>query len=115
MLSKLGSSLAASLILLLPAAAQQSRRGEVTFEPYALTTYDGQSHPAELGHVWVPESRHKNSDRLNEIAFIRLKSSASHPGSPIVYLSGGPGVAASGMPVFRRTTICSKSCVTLQT
>ena len=103
MFSKLGLSLATNLILLLPAFSEQPWRGQVTFEPYTLTTYDRQSHPAELGHVWVPESRHKNSDRLIQIAFIRLKSSASQPGSPIVYLSGGPGVPASGMarvPVY---------------
>jgi pimeloyl-ACP methyl ester carboxylesterase len=103
MLSKLGSSLAASLILLLPAASQQSRRGEVTFEPYTLTSYDGQSHPAELGHLWVPENRQKNSDRLIQLAFIRLKSSAPQPSSPIVYLSGGPGIPANIMarvPVY---------------
>lgn len=103
MLSKLGSSFAASLILLLPAVSQQPRRGEVTFEPYTLTTYDGQSHPAKLGHLRVPENRQKNSGRLIRIAFVRLKSSSPHPGSPIVYLSGGPGVPASGMarvPVY---------------
>jgi pimeloyl-ACP methyl ester carboxylesterase len=103
MFSRLVSPLAMSLIAVLPAFSQQPRRGEVTFEPYTLTTYDGRSHPAELGHLWVPENRHRNSDRLIEIAFIRLKSSAPRPGSPIVYLSGGPGIPASGMgrvPVY---------------
>ena len=56
MFSKLGSSLAASLILLLPAVSQQPPRGEVVFEPYTLTTHDGQSHQAELGHLWVLEN-----------------------------------------------------------
>lgn len=103
MLSKLGSSLATGLILLLPAFSQQPHRGEVQLAPYSLITYDGQSHPAELGHLWVPENRRKKSDRLIQIAFIRLKSSAPQSSAPIVYLSGGPGVPASGMarvPVY---------------
>jgi pimeloyl-ACP methyl ester carboxylesterase len=103
MLSKLGPSLATGLILLLPAFSQQPKRGEVKLEPYSLITYDGQSHPAELGHLWVPENRGKKSARLIQIAFIRLRSSASQPSAPIVYLSGGPGVPASGMarvPVY---------------
>jgi pimeloyl-ACP methyl ester carboxylesterase len=103
MLAKLGSSIATSLILLLAAFSQQPHSGQMSFEPYSLTTYDGQSHPAELVRLSVPENRHKNSGRLIQIAFIRLKSSAPQPGSPIVYLSGGPGVPASGMarvPVY---------------
>ena len=103
MLSKLGPSVATSLTLLLAAFSQQPRCGEVTLTPHLLVTYDGQSHPAELGHLWVPESRRKQSDRLIQIAFIRLKSSAPRPTAPIVYLSGGPGVPASGMarvPVY---------------
>ena len=103
MLSKLGPSLAVGLILLLPASFQQPRRGEVSFEPYTLTTYDGQSHPAELGHLWVPENRQNNSDHLIQLAFVRLKSSAAAPLSPIVFLSGGPGIPATVMarvPVY---------------
>ena len=104
MLSKFGVSVPTSLILLLPVFAQQQpRRGEVTLAPYSLVTYDGQSHPAEIGHFWVPENRRKNSGRLIQMAFVRLKSSAQKPAAPIVYLSGGPGVPASGMarvPVY---------------
>lgn len=65
----------ASLVLLLPAFSQQARRERVTFEPYTLTTYDGQSHPAELGRLRVPENRRGKSHRLIQIAFVRLKSS----------------------------------------
>src|SRR5574340_733872 len=103
MLSKLGTFLVASLVLLLPAFSQQARHGKVTFEPYTLTTYYGQSHPAELGRLWVPENRRGKSPRLIQIAFVRLKSSAVKPAAPIIYLSGGPGVPASAMarvPVY---------------
>lgn len=102
-MSRLAASLATSFILLLPALCQQARRGQVTFEPYTLTTYDGQSHLAELGRLQVPENRRGKSQRLIQIAFVRLKSSAATQGAPIIYLSGGPGVPASGMarvPVY---------------
>jgi pimeloyl-ACP methyl ester carboxylesterase len=57
----------------------------------------------ELGRLWVPENRRGKSQRLIQIAFLRLKSSAVTPAAPIIYLSGGPGVPASGMarvPVY---------------
>ena len=122
MLPKMMAFLAAGL-LSFPAFAQQPHRGELKFEPFALVTFDGQSHAAELGHLSVPENRgtrknnndkndkndknkkDKNEDsaRLIQIAFIRLKSSATHPASPIVFLAGGPGIPGSGIsrvPVY---------------
>jgi pimeloyl-ACP methyl ester carboxylesterase len=107
-------------LLSFPAFAQQPHRGELKFEPFALVTFDGQSHPAELGHLSVPENRgtrknnndkndknkkdkNKSSARLIQIAFIRLKSSATHTAAPIVFLAGGPGIPGSGIsrvPVY---------------
>jgi pimeloyl-ACP methyl ester carboxylesterase len=90
-------------VLSIPAFAQQPHAGQVSFEPYTLTTYDGQPHSAELGHLWVPENRQKNSSHLIQLAFVRLKSSGANPGGPIVYLSGGPGIPAIVMarvPVY---------------
>jgi pimeloyl-ACP methyl ester carboxylesterase len=90
--SRLAVVLSLCAVLSIPAFAQQPHTGQVSFEPYTLTTYDGQPHSAELGHLWVPENRQKNSGRLIRLAFVRLKSSATNPGSPIVYLAGGPGI-----------------------
>lgn len=103
MLSRLMVSVSVALFLSLSASAQQPRRGEITFEPYMLVTYDGQSHAAELGRLQVPENRSKSSGRLIQIAFVRLKSSSPQPASPIVFLAGGPGVPGVGMarvPVY---------------
>jgi len=102
MASKIGPSWAI-LFLSLPAFPQQPRHGQMALTPYALVTYDGQSHPAELGRLSVAENRHSKSVRLIQITFVRLKSSVSRPAAPIVFLSGGPGVPASGMarvPVY---------------
>ena len=64
MLSKLGPSFGTGLTLLLAALSQQPRLGAVTLTPHSLVTYDGQSHPAELGQLCVPENHRKKSDRL---------------------------------------------------
>ena len=92
MSSRLAVALGMCVVLSIPAFAQQPRADQVSFEPYTLTTYDGQPYSAELGRVWVPENRQRNSSRLIQLAFVRLKSSAANPGSPIVYLAGGPGI-----------------------
>jgi len=91
---------ACSLLLSLSATA-----AEVRFEPYALKTFDGKDHDAELGRLTVVENRNSKTRRPIEIAFVRLRSTSAAPGSPIVFLAGGPGVPGSGMgripPFFR--------------
>jgi pimeloyl-ACP methyl ester carboxylesterase len=95
------------LILLvgLPLAAhsQSHHAGDLTLEPYSFRTFDGSDHPAELGHLWVRENRRGPSDRLIQIAFVRLRSSAQKPRSPVVFLPGGPGIpgiAMARVPVY---------------
>ena len=46
---------------------------------------------AELWRIRVPENRQRPSRGDIELAFIRLTSTASRPGPPIVWLAGGPG------------------------
>jgi pimeloyl-ACP methyl ester carboxylesterase len=53
--------------------------------------------PADLEKLTVREDRSKPDGRKIELAFARLKSTASDPGSPIVYLDGGPGGSGIGM------------------
>lgn len=85
------------------ANAQSHHAGEVTIEPYSFRTYDGAEHPAELGHLWVRENRTGNSGRLIELAFVRLKTTAAKPQSPVVFLAGGPGIPSitlARVPVY---------------
>ncbi|MFL6228136.1 MAG: alpha/beta hydrolase [Pyrinomonadaceae bacterium] len=98
-----------ALLLLCPVAfhqvadAQNVRAGQLVVEPYTLQTYDGRDHAAEFGRLWVRENRAARSDRLIQLAFVRLKSTARQPASPIVWLAGGPGVPGIGMakvPVY---------------
>ena len=84
---------------------QQPTAGTVVVEPYSYRTFDGNEFPAELGKLWVRENRNGSSNRLIQLAFVRLKSTAERPGSPIVFLAGGPGAPGIGMgrvPVYFR-------------
>ena len=54
---------------------------------------------AEMGTLTVPANRSKADGRTLELKFVRFKSTSSKPGSPIVYLAGGPG--GSGISAAR--------------
>ena len=101
------------LILLvgLPLAAhsQSHHAGDLTLEPYSFRTFDGSDHPAELGHLWVRENRRGPSDRLIQIAFVRLRSSAQKPRSPVVFLPGGQGYPESRWRACPSTTNSSRN------
>ncbi len=60
-------------------------------EPYAFKLRDGTVLQAERGSFEVPERRGNASSRRIRIGFVRFRSTAAHPGAPIVYLAGGPG------------------------
>jgi pimeloyl-ACP methyl ester carboxylesterase len=54
---------------------------------------------ADLSRLTVLEDRTKPNGRKIELAYAVLKSTAATPGSPIVYLDGGPG--GSGIGLYR--------------
>lgn len=68
----------------------------LTLTPYTFKTADGREVEAELGRFTVPENRAANDGTRIELAFVRFKSTNPNPGSPIVYLAGGPGGSGSG-------------------
>ncbi len=78
--------------LALAAETPSPHAGELSLEPFPFQTFDGAIHRAEFGRLWVRENRDGPSDRLIQIAFVRLPSTAEKPRSPVVFLSGGPGV-----------------------
>jgi pimeloyl-ACP methyl ester carboxylesterase len=55
--------------------------------------------PADLQKVKVLEDRSMPNGRTIELAYVRLKSTSPAPGTPIVYLDGGPG--GSGIGLYR--------------
>jgi pimeloyl-ACP methyl ester carboxylesterase len=91
-----------TLILLLTmataASAQTTTRSapQVQFEPFSFRLRDNTELAVERGRMMVPEDRNDPRSRRIEIGFLRLRSTAAHPGNPIVYLAGGPGGSGVG-------------------
>jgi pimeloyl-ACP methyl ester carboxylesterase len=73
--------------------------GSLTLKPIIFEVRDKQKVEAESGQLMVLETRGKTRAKLIALAFVRFKSTAQKPASPIVYLAGGPG--ASGINDFR--------------
>ena len=67
----------------------------ITWKPHRFES-GGQSVDAEMGELRVPENRGKPDSRTIALKFVRFKSTAAKPGSPIVYLAGGPGGSGIG-------------------
>lgn len=85
------------VFFLLPYVAfAQSVPKKIEFTPGEMTDYGGKKITVERGKLSVPENRTKPGSRMIELAVVRLKSQAEKPGTPIVYLSGGPGGSAIG-------------------
>src|SRR5450432_510584 len=70
----------------------RSPQTALRFEPYAIVSpYGAPVVHGELGKISLLENRTSGSPRRIELAFIRIPSTARRPGSPIVWLAGGPG------------------------
>ena len=80
----------------------QKKVGALTFETVRPTAGNGQEIvykdknnqevKVEYGTLVVPERHDKPDGNTIELAFFRLKSVSTSPGSPIVFLEGGPGL-----------------------
>lgn len=96
----------ASTLLVSTAPAALAAPAGLTYEPYVFKLRDKSDFPTEKGTFWVPEDRNDPASRKIPIRFLRFKSTNPNPGSPIVYLAGGPGGSATGtaqgprQPVF---------------
>ena len=75
-----------------PVPAVSGSAPAIRFEPYSIISPWGVAVvPAQLGRIVLPENRSGGSPRRIELAFVRIPSTARRPGSPIVWLAGGPG------------------------
>ncbi|MEE2524744.1 alpha/beta fold hydrolase [Hyphobacterium sp. HN65] len=61
-----------------------------------FTASSGQTVTAYQGAFLVPENRNDPGTRTIEIGYIRFPATTDNPGSPIVYLAGGPGGSGTG-------------------
>src|SRR5262245_39162949 len=77
--------------------AKAADRQVVRWEPYEIRTYDGRTLQAGLGRIVVPQRHDAGTGRTVELAFLKLPTTSSRPGHPIVFLMGGPGVPGSAM------------------
>lgn len=81
----------------------QQPAGSLTLKPIIFEVRDKQKVEAESGELLVPEKRGNRQARMIRLVFIRFKSTAEKPASPIVYLAGGPGDSgindSRGMPL----------------
>jgi pimeloyl-ACP methyl ester carboxylesterase len=84
----------APLFAFVAATAQPSQT--LRTESTTIHSYDGRSMPAENVRITVPERR-AHPGRTISVAGIRITTAAAHPGNPIVFLMGGPGIPGSVM------------------
>jgi len=74
-----------------PSALQAQTTPKLSLAPHLFVAEDGREIQTELGEFVVPENRSAPDGRQLTLRFVRFKSTNPNPGSPIVYLAGGPG------------------------
>lgn len=78
---------------------------DLTWQPYTVEGFHGQSLQGQIGSLEVPERRSAGAGRSLDarrtlaLHFVRLPTTAASPAAPIVYLDGGPG--GSGIRLAR--------------
>lgn len=90
-----------SAIVLMPfvICSGQQKADDLKIEPYIFENSKKEKIDAEFGKLTIPENRTNPNSRLIELTFVRFKSTSPNPGSPIIYLAGGPG--GSGISAAR--------------
>lgn len=83
------------LLTLLGAAIGLPSYAATQLEPYTFIGPQGEAVEALKGSFKVPENRSNPESRQIELQFIKFPATTDRPGSPIVYLSGGPGGSAT--------------------
>jgi len=95
------------LTLLISNQALAQNKSEQTFpneKSIVFTTMDNKTTDAFEGYIEVPENRNKSNSRLIQVKYVRFPATGNKKGSPIVYLSGGPGgsgIDTAKYPNFR--------------
>lgn len=74
---------------------KQDTKTTLVFQQTTFVSNAGESVDAEIATLVVPENRSKPEGSKIKLPVLRFKSTAAKPGSPIIYLAGGPG--ASGL------------------
>ncbi len=85
-----------SILILIKSLAFSQEPNDLELKKIEFKARSGESISAEVGRFTVPENRKTDSEKRIALAFVRFKSTNPNPGSPIVYLAGGPGGSGSG-------------------
>lgn len=76
--------------------------GSAKIVPYVYSDQaDERRLPAEFGRLTVPEVHGDTNGATLQLPFVRIPSTSTRPGPPIVFVAGGPG--ESGIAAGRRT------------
>ncbi len=70
--------------------------------PITFKSNNGETVEAFEGSFTVPENRANRQSRMLTLRYVRFPSTGGKPGSPIVYLAGGPGGSGIGTAKGRR-------------
>jgi pimeloyl-ACP methyl ester carboxylesterase len=81
-------------------ANPSSATGPSSEKPIMFAAQSGEKVEAFEGSFSVPENRNNPESRKLTLRYVRFPSTAKTPGSPIVYLAGGPG--GSGIDAAKR-------------
>jgi len=92
-----GLALLASPSLILAQNGPLPGETEVEFTPN-----NAEPVTAYRGHFEVPEYRGDPNTRMIELGYVRFPATTDNPGSPIIYLAGGPGGTGTGTARGRR-------------
>ena len=91
------NAIAVVAFLVLGPAAWAEQPPGLRFEPHVIRGFDGVERQAELARLSVRARRAPPAGDTIDLAVVRLKSTATSAGDPIVFLMGGPGIPASVM------------------
>lgn len=70
--------------------------------PIEFEASGGKSAEAQSGYLMVPENRANPESRQIRLEYVRFPSTSENPGTPIIYLAGGPGGSGIGTAKGRR-------------
>jgi pimeloyl-ACP methyl ester carboxylesterase len=90
-------ALAALAVTCATAASPRNAAAAIEWTSDSLATFEGVARSVDRGTLIVPEDRSKPDSPRIRVGFLRLRSTATKPGAPTLFLAGGPGVPASFM------------------
>jgi pimeloyl-ACP methyl ester carboxylesterase len=80
-----------------------AKAGQLLLHSCTYATEDGKQ-AADCGTLVVPEDRTNPHSRLIALSITRVRAHTTHPGAPVFYMQGGPGITNMVFPMASRFT-----------